>query len=392
MKNIELKVEGAIEFIKDKLFCPKISLIYDHVVVGHEAEFPTKAEADAVYPNPCGYTTGMEDSILGGGTMLDAALLRYEIEGDASSGEFAKKLVRGMLGCAFSAKTEGFLPRSVCIEDGFSHYPDSSRDQYTLFAFSMHRYLNSELCSPDEREQITRAAVGIARRCERNVIPENGYDLLTDEGGRTLNNVMWGDTLGNHEYLRLPMLYLFAYEASGDRHWLEKYRQIREEAYKKSLPMTEYWAMYTLGQMQASVRLCYDVDTDEGWRERFFELMNTVADYAEGECDRVWRAIEKKSNYNAPQIPFRDIKGYPAECFIRLGYPDAVTLDREDGIEYFTLQDAAQLAITVGLAPQRKASENVKKLLADGFEKIDFTKHERNLPLYFVSGYYRSIK
>jgi hypothetical protein len=53
MKNIEFKVAGAIEFVKGKLFCPRTSLIYDHVVAGREAEFPTKNDIDAVYPNPC---------------------------------------------------------------------------------------------------------------------------------------------------------------------------------------------------------------------------------------------------------------------------------------------------------------------------------------------------
>lgn len=142
------------------------------------------------------------------------------------------------------------MPRAVSVEDGKTHYPDSSRDQYTMFAFAMHRYLTSTLCTPSEKDAIATAAVAIAGRAEKNITPETGYDMLTDDDRPTLVTVMWGDTLGNHEYLRLSMLYLLAYESSGDGYWLNKYSKIREEAYQKSLPMSErYWALYTLQQM-----------------------------------------------------------------------------------------------------------------------------------------------
>jgi hypothetical protein len=333
----------------------------------------------------------MEDGMISGWTMLDALICRYETDRDEATGEFAREIVKGMLKCAFSARSEGFLPRSVSIADGLSHYPDSSRDQYTLFIFGMHRYINSELCTLSEFEQISRAAVGIARRAEKNVTKENGYDMLTDDGRPTLNNVMWGDTLGNHEYMRLPMIYLFAYEVTRDGHWLEKYREIRAEAFEKSLPMTDYWALYTLQQMQASVRICYDVETDEEWRGRYLELMNTVADFAEGLADKVRFEMEKSDNYNAHQVHFRRLKEAPAERFIRLGYKDAVALEREDAGEYFTLQDCAQISIISGLAPKRKVSKKAKELFFDAFEKIDLSLHERNLPLYFADGYYRGV-
>ena len=135
--NEEFK-EEAYSFIASKLFFEKNGLIYDHIIVGREEEFPTPEEIARIFPNPCGYSTGMEDCMLSGGTMIDVCLIKYERDGDEEAAIFAKKLVKGLLKCAFSAKTEGFLPRGVCPADGKSHYPDSSRDQYTLFAFGMH--------------------------------------------------------------------------------------------------------------------------------------------------------------------------------------------------------------------------------------------------------------
>lgn len=388
---LHTKINEAIDFIKNNLFSNKTCLIYDHVIKGREQEFPTATEISNVFPNPCGYTTGMEDCMISGATMLDALIIRYEKEHDKDAADFAKKLVKGMLNCAFSAKTDGFLPRAVSIEDGKSHYPDSSRDQYTMFAFGMHQYLSSTLCTPDERKDISKAAVGIARRAERNVTQETGYDMLTDNGGPTLNNVMWGEKLGNHEYMRLPMLYLLSYEASGDKHWWEKYVEIRENAYEGSLHMTDYWALYTLQQMQASVRLCYDVEQNTEWRKRYLSLMNTVADYTEGIIDGVRAKMNSFNNYNDVQHCFRELKMIPDERFMRLGHPSAFKIIRCDSNAFFTLQDCAQVSIITGTTPNRVLSEKSKRLFNEAFSKIDLSKHERNLPLFFIDGYYRSI-
>lgn len=384
-------IDAAFEYVRDKLFSEKTYLIYDHVIKGREDELPTVDEISAEFPDPCGYSTGMEDGMINGGTMLDACLIKYELEDDADAADLARKLVKGMLNCASSAKSEGFLPRAVSIEDGKTHYPDSSRDQYTMCAFGLHRYLTSSLCTAQEKEQIARVAEAIARRAERNVTSENGYDMLTDNGRPTLVTTMWGDSLANHEYMRLPMLYILAYESGGDSHWLEKYREIREKAYSGSLPMGEYWALYTLQQMQASIRVCYDVETDEEWRRRYLFLMDRVADYTEGIVDRVRRRMDSYDNYNAPQPSFRTIPPKPSERFIQLGYENAVSTYRSDATEFFLLQDCAQVSIITKLAPQRDTCSKALELLLDAFNKIDLTKHQRNLPLYFIDGYYRSM-
>ena len=294
-----------------------------------------------------------------------------------------------MLDCASSAKSEGFLPRGVSIEDGKTHYPDSSRDQYTMFAFGMHRYMTSALCSASERERIAKITVAIARRAEKNVIPENNYDMLTDDGGPTLVTTMWGDTLRNHEYMRLPMLYLIAYEASGDEYWRKKYEAIREEAYRKSLPMGKYWALYTLQQMQASILVCFDIEWDETWRSRYLSLMNAVADHAEGMIDKIRDKMESYSAYNLPQPSFRTLAMKPSEGFVKIGYKDALSARRSDLYDFFALQDCAQLSIVTKLVPNRPANAAVENLLREAFEKIDLSVHQRNLPLFFIDGYYR---
>ena len=391
LSSMRNKIDEAFEYVVNSLFSEKTCLIYDHIVNGREHKFPSAEEIARRYPNPCGYSTGMEDGMINGATMLDACLIRYEKEGDTTAASFAGKLVRGMLGCIFSAKSEGYVPRALSPQDGKSYYPDSSRDQYTMFAFGMHRYLNCPLCSDAEKKDIEKAAVAVARRAEKNITAENKYDMLTDDGRPTLATVMWGDKMGNHEYLRLPMIYMLAYESSRDEYWLEKYLEIRQEAYEKSLPMTGYWALYTLQQMQASILVCHDVDPDESWRVKHASLMNAVAEYAESIAENIRKKVEARQNYNAAQKSFRDLETVPSPRFAKLGYEESLSVLRPDTTEFFTLQDSAQVAIISKLAPGRKTSEKAVALLADSFAKIDLSKHERNLPIYFIDGYYRSI-
>ena len=384
-------IDIAFDFVRSRLFFEKTGLIYDHVIVGREKDFPTSEECANVFPNPCGYSTGMEDGMINGATMLDACLLRYDTEHDPIAADFAKQLVFGMLNCASAAASEGFLPRAVSPEDGKSHYPDSSRDQYTMFAFGMHRFLNSPLCQTDIKKKIADTATSIARRAERNVTPSTSYDMLDDNGKATLVTTLWGENLGNHEYLRLPMLYLLAFESSGDTYWLERYLDLREKAYQKSLPMGDYWALYTLQQMQASARLCYDVDPEPEWKEKYLLLMHTVADYAENKASAVWQKITKIKNCNLKQAPFRDLEMTHRDNIHSANYPYNLHPKRPDGTDFFTLQDGAQISIIKGLAPGRKPKEDTSLLLSQAFERIDLNIHELNLPLYFIDGYYRSI-
>ena len=391
MSDQRLKIDACFHYVKERLYSEKTKLIYDHIVNGREHEFPSAEEIARIYPNPCGYSTGMEDGMINGGTMLDACLIRYEKQSDECAGFFAKNILEGQLLCAFAARSEGFLPRAVSPNCERSYYPDSSRDQYTMFAFGAHKYLNSALCSSEERERIAHVAVAIARRAEKNVTRATGYDMLTDDGRPTLVNVMWGDTLGNHEWIRLPMLYLLAYESSGDPHWLDQYRKTRETAYEKSLPMGRYWHLYALGQMQASLRVCLDADHDAGWSERYLSLMHKVADYAEDMCDEIRQKIESFDQYNAKQVSFRELEMPLNASFQRLGYESPLLPSRPDAKEFFTLQDAAQIAIISGLVPNRGTKKQTLKLLDDAFEKIDLSIHERNLPVFFLQAYYRNM-
>ena len=136
--------------------------------------------------------------------------------------------------------------------------------------------------------------------------------------------------------------------------------------------------------------MCYDIDPDKEWKKRYLALMNTVADYTEGLTDRVRERMESYNNFNLPQPSFREIEARPTDIFDKLGYKDSVLINRLDSTEFFALQDCAQISIITKLVPNRKNCVRAVKLLSDAFNKIDLSIHERNLPLYFIDGYYRS--
>ena len=72
-------LECAWRQIHDILFHPGTGMVYDYVT-SHDPNhrfdhLPSPEEIAAGFPNPCGWSTGMEDCALNGGILLD--LMRF---------------------------------------------------------------------------------------------------------------------------------------------------------------------------------------------------------------------------------------------------------------------------------------------------------------------------
>ena len=276
--------EKIENYIWNNLFCDKTNLFYDFRTSKEKdaniCALPTPELIRAQVPNPCGYSTGMEDSSLNGGIMLDATIAAYEATGDEKYALQAKTIYSGLRLCAEAHGYPGYIARSVSPEDKKSVYLDSSRDQYTNWVFGALRYYNSGLASDEHMASIRNAIVGIAEKHEREVIPENNYCLLRPDGkhGRVLG--MWGNVEA-HEFLRMPMFYLAAYHVSGNEHWKQLYESYRDEALEGSFAIdcSKLWHAYCSLQMQYSVKLVYELETDEHYKAEYKRLMCKVADY-----------------------------------------------------------------------------------------------------------------
>ena len=266
-------------------FFEDTNLFYDFPTFGEDDKyktcFPTPEQIKLSIPNPCGWGAGMEDGCIDGGTMLDAAIICYEQEGEPVMSDVAKRIFEGLKLCATVSSEEGFLARSVSPLDLKSHYIDSSRDQYTHWIYGVSRYYESEMISDEDKAFVQKAFCSFAKRAAENVTEANGWDYLREDGGHAAVNTMWGDKIEAHEQMRLPMIYLAAWKIGGDERYRDTYLSIRDKAFELSekIDLESHAKLFTLNQMQQSWRFVYDYDGDADFKEKCYGLMARIADY-----------------------------------------------------------------------------------------------------------------
>ncbi len=278
----------AWEF-SERLYHDGTHLYYDYLASdetdGATKYLPTLDELQAQAPNPCGWGTGMEDSMLNGGNMLEAVLATYNRTKDESLKSVADDIFKGLYTCATVSEQNGYLARSVSPIDGKSHYMNSSRDQYTHWIYIGYAFYNHPLCDENQKEQIRKVLVSFAEKAERDVTEENDYCLLREDGKPADVSCMYGPSVVMHECMRLPMFYLAAYHVSKDKHWKDMYLKYRDWATQGSEKILEENAFrifeyaYALLQMQYSMKLVYELEEDESYRARFLTIMKRVAEH-----------------------------------------------------------------------------------------------------------------
>ena len=391
--NIE-KIEN---YIWNNLYCDKTNLFYDFRTSkekdSHIINLPLPEYIASQVPNPCGYSTGMEDSSLNGGIMLDSTVAAYKATGDNKYMKQAVKIYSGLRLCAEAHGYPGYIARSVSPFDAKSVYLDSSRDQYTNWVFGAYRYYNSGFCTEEHKKSIRDAFVAIAQKHEREVVPENNYCLLRPDGkhGRVLG--MWGNVEA-HEFLRMPMFYLAAYHVSGDMHWKELYLKYRQEALEKSFEIdcSKLWHAYCSLQMQYSVRLLYELEDDEHYKAEYKRLMCKVADYyvqrIVSECENL---ISGKSGvdlcasygvWNKLQARFTGfIGGY---AYYNPTHP------KEAADAFYALRDIGNSAHVIALAG--KTEQRILDAVISVADAIDTEDHFTGGPIDIYGAYWYLTK
>lgn len=395
MKN---KINTAWSFIFDKLVHPNTNQIYDYRTSedadGPFRHLPTPEEMEKCIPNPCGWRTGMEDSDINGGIMLDATLDRIDVTGDRTLTRYIDTLYEGLMLNTRVSKQTGFLARAVHPIDKKSHYINSSRDQYTHWIYAMSHYYDSGLCNEARKEEIRRALVSFAEKAEKDVTDENDMSLVREDGKPALVCRMVGEKVGWHETNRLPMFYLAAYHVSQDSHWLDMYRSVRDWAIDKAeqikFDMNFYKSVFALMQMQISLRLLYDCETDESYRERYKKLMHRVA---EGTEPYLFDSLEQLKGYQNPTtvMSWRDC---PPE-FVQIqrishGYEVNFPLNYEASVENsFTLmRNASEGMIAQCLCPDFKVKKEQEAAFEKVVDMIDFSKAFNYFPVNFCGAYW----
>ena len=380
-------------YIWQKLFCGKTNLFYDFRPSddpdANVRYLPSPELINAQIPNPCGYSTGMEDSSLNGGIMLDATVAAYEVTGEGRYIDMARTIYSGLRLCAEAHGYPGFISRSVSPDDKKSVYFNSSRDQYTNWVFGAYRYYASGFATDEHKESIKNAFVEIAKKLERDVIPENDYNLLRPDGQQGIALAMWGN-IEAHEFLRMPMFYLAAYYVSGDDHWKDLYEKYRDEALEKSFEIdcSKLWHAYCSLQMQYSVKLLYGLESDAVYKAKYKELMERIAEYYipgfEDECLKVTlenSSIDLSAGYGVWDKLQARYKGFIGG---RAYY--CPTHPKEASDCFYALRDIGNSAQVIALAG--KGDERILNAVMSVIEKVDTDNHYTGGPIDLYGAYW----
>lgn len=322
--TLETKIDQAWTVVWGRFFQPDSQTFMDYLSSyepGKElSHLPTAEEVARQYPNPCGYSTGMEDGMILGGAMLSTLCDRFAVTGEANLRERAAEVFAGMRRCATVHGVPGFIARNVCPEDRKSVYINSSRDQYTHFVHGLWKYYRSPLADEATKVEIRDVLAAVAERMIEFVTPENNYDFCRADGTRCPLGIcrMWN--VQAHEAARLPMIYAAAWETTGEPRYRQLWRQYVAEAVKQSAAPSKHNPAYALLQMQCSLEVLYELEPDSELKAEIHHTMEHVSSLAAPRLDHVMQSIAGKSDQQLRMLgpDWRQVKDWINQA----GYPN----------------------------------------------------------------------
>jgi len=320
---LAVKMERLWELVWTRFYLPEVQTFGDYLSsyeAGKEQEhLPTAEEVRRQFPNPCGYSTGMEDGAILGGAMLSLICDRHAVTGEESLRAEADRVYAGLRRCATVHGVPGFVARNVCPGDGRSIYINSSRDQVTHFVHGLWQYYRSPLADEARRAEIREILAAIADRMIEYVTPENDYDFCRADGKRCPLGIcrMW--EVQAHEAARLPMIYAAAWDATGEERYHGQWRRYVAEAIAQSANPEPNKPAYALLQMQISLELLHALEPDPLLKAEIHERMVHVRSLASRRFDSTREKIAKKSAEEMRMLgpdwrhvpEWKDQKGYP---------------------------------------------------------------------------------
>jgi hypothetical protein len=351
-----------------------------------QAHLPTAEEVKRQFPNPCGYSTGMEDGAILGGAMLSVLCDRFAVTGEDSLREKAASVFAGLRGCATVHGVRGFVARNVCPEDGRSVYINSSRDQVTHFVHGLWQYYHSPLSDDATRKEIRVILADIAERMIAFVTPENDYDFCRADGTRCPLGIcrMWN--VQPHEAARLPMIYAAAWDVTRDERYRERWRQYAAEAIAQSASPGEQKPAYALLQMQCSLELLHDLEPDPELKATIHARMTHVRDLAAKRFTSVLASIAKKSPEEMRMLgpdwrhvsEWKDQKGYMNPQWGP--YREIWSLTREAG----------ESALILLMVDPNSVSESQRTSLRDMLGSFDYLHNSSCGIIYHLAAYWKA--
>jgi hypothetical protein len=382
------KAEQAWSVSWTRYFRSETALFYDYVSskdpAQSQAHLPTADEVNRQFPNLCGWGTGMEDSAISAGVWMATICDRFDATGDPTMKGYADKVWAGMALLMQVSNAPGFLPRSVCLADGHSHYSNSSRDQYTHYCHGLWRFYHSPLAEDAQRTAMRGIMTAICARLEANVVTENDYSLCREDGRPGLVDKMW-EVWGPHEWARLPMLYAIGWELTGDGHWCDMYRRYAWEAACKSTPTPDNHPAYALQQAIFSFEPLVAIESaDPDLRAAWLQAMTRYADAIQG-------YTQQCLEYNPAVLAIDDTdwRKWPTDDH---GNGPCPIWPAGERAEDRTVREPAEAVLSQLMVPGRTLPNEQREYLSRSLMQTDYNASFMYGLFYHVAAYWRAIK
>ncbi len=317
-------VDGALKECFKRCFSPKTSLLYcSNVGAVEKASSFKNGLYDWYEGSKKGYGAGIGDCAISDAVALSgcvdrwAALKREGVAADdprfAETADWAAKLAQGLLNLSSKHGYKGFVARGLCEEDGKSICSLSSIDQHTHWVHGLYRYSHSPMAKKEIVAEWKLRIAEVASRMERTVKPETDYNFGLCDGRkdpRGICRMWWPDSTNATSSCRLSSIYAAAYDATGERHWLELYERIADKACRDAAFMEKNKAenpkwkwitpTYTLLQMNVSLEVMLGCEKNAERRAWLLEGLRQSANEADFRAKDMWKNPKKKWYGMAP--------------------------------------------------------------------------------------------
>lgn len=384
------QITQAWDVTWSRFYLPQVQTFGDYLSSyekgSEQAHLPTAEEVKRQYPNPCGYSTGMEDGAILGGAMLSILCDRFATTGEEPLREQAANVFAGLKRCATVHGVRGFVARNVCREDATSVYINSSRDQVTHFAHGLWQYYRSPLADEATKKQIRDLLADVAERMITFVTPENDFDFCRADGQRCPLGIcrMWN--VQAHEAARLPMIYAAAWDVTRDERYRAQWQRYAKDAIAQSANPDDHKPAYALLQMQCSLEVLHELEPDAALKAIIHERMSHVRDLAAKRFAWVLSQLAKKSTEEMQmlgpewrKVPvWKNQKGYPNPQWGP--YREIWHLTREAG-------ESALVVLMIDPAAVPAEQQNALAALIRGF---DYAHNSSCGVIYHLAAYWKA--
>jgi hypothetical protein len=387
---LSAQIAQAWDMTWSRFYLPKVQTFGDYLSSyekgKEQAHLPTAEEVKRQYPNPCGYSTGMEDGAILGGAMLSVLCDRFAVTGEEALRAQAADVFAGLKRCATVHGVRGFVARNVCPEDGTSVYINSSRDQVTHFAHGLWQYYRSPLPDEATKKEIRVVLADVAERMIAFVTPENDFDFCRADGERCPLGIcrMWN--VQAHEAARLPMIYAAAWDVTRDERYRAQWQRYAADAIAQSASPDEHKPAYALLQMQCSLEVLHELEPDAALKATIHTRMTHVRDLAAKRFASVISQIAKKSPEEMQMLGpdwrhvsvWKNQKGYPNPQWGP--YREIWHLTREAG-------ESALVCLMIDPASISAAQQNS---MAELIRSFDYAHNSSCGIIYHLAAYWKA--